>query len=314
MSASHTPATQAGSGLRLVTMAYSQAIRGLQALPQVRGKPRLLSWLLRHWPDPGQRLVVRTTHGFRMVVEPRHQRTLSFLLGFYEGGATNLIRRLVRPGDTVVDAGANVGYYSLLAAQLVGPQGHVHAFEPEPSIAEILRASVALGEPERLTVNALALDSCEGVASIHRFLDAPCGHSSLRVVEDGPRVTSEVRTVSLDAYMERRGIEGCGLLKIDVEGAEMRVLQGAKRLLGCDAPPLIMCELNPETSVRFGYAPEDLLDWARRTGAYRPYAIDGTGKLSPYSPGRTSVGSSNVVLAIDGVHDERIAGSTDGDR
>ena len=153
------------------------------------------------------------------------------LLGRYEPQQSALFERTLKPGDTVFDVGAHAGYYTLLASRLVGPEGHVFAFEPNPRNLACLRRHVRLNRCDNVTVVEAAVARHTGAM---RF-DTSRGSGRGRLCADG---AAEVATVSLDQFAEERGIVP-SLIKIDVEGSEVEVLEGARRLLaGC--PPLVL--------------------------------------------------------------------------
>jgi FkbM family methyltransferase len=136
----------------------------------------------------------------------------------------------LRPADVMWDVGANIGWFALLAARAVGPSGNVTAFEPSPSNAAQIKAN-ASRNGLRLTVVGAAVSDVIGWA---QFDD----RSSLtgRLSETGQSV---VPTVTLDDWAARH--EAPSLLKLDVEGAEIAALTGARRLLA-ESRPVILCE------------------------------------------------------------------------
>jgi len=166
------------------------------------------------------------------------------LVNRYEEAETRFVEKLLQPGDIVVDAGANVGYFSLLCASLVGEGGRVEAFEPLPYLADALQASVdENGFRSRVRIYRLALADVAGNALIrHAPRTANFGGAHLALPSPLPEdhVDEAVRTVRLDDIFAG---SKCRFLKLDVEGAEPRVIRGATRLLA-DARPVIMSELH----------------------------------------------------------------------
>jgi FkbM family methyltransferase len=143
---------------------------------------------------------------------------------------------LVRPGDVVVDAGAFVGIWAARLAQLAGPDGLVHAFEPNPDTRRYLEL-VAEDDPQTapIVVHPEALSDREGPATLH----VPAAPALGSLAGDG--APTEVSTVTLDAALGADAAQ-VGFLKIDVEGHELSVLRGAPTVLH-EARPRIVVEL-----------------------------------------------------------------------
>jgi FkbM family methyltransferase len=145
-------------------------------------------------------------------------KLLRIFLGSYEREQTRLFRATVRPGDTVLDVGAHVGYYTLLSAVLAGPGGAVWAFEPNPTNARFLRRHAEVNRLRQVHVEVAAVSNAEGEARFHFGTGSGTGH----LAEAG---ALEVRTLRLDDFCATHGIAP-QVVKIDVEGAEAGVLEG----------------------------------------------------------------------------------------
>jgi FkbM family methyltransferase len=177
-----------------------------------------------------------------------------YWLGRYEPAEVALFTSLVHAGATVFDVGAHVGYYTLLAARLVGATGHVVAFEPNPRNLGYLRRHVLLNECANVRVIAAAVADVVGRATFQEGVSGAEG----ALAAGG---TIDVEVVALDAIAYgTSGIAPPSLLKIDVEGAEQRVLLGAERLLAEGKPDILLSTHGREnyvgcqvTLVRHGY-------------------------------------------------------------
>lgn len=159
---------------------------------------------------------------------------------------------------TVLDLGANVGYYTLIAAHLVGPRGRVHAFEPDPESYDLLVKSVRLnGHTNVTTVCAAVADRAERG---RLYLDSGRWGQSLSERNIAAPVGSvEVETVTLDGLLESGALgPRVDVIKIDVQGAEGLVRKGAGRLLQRDRPKILM-ELEPDRLRNLGTDPLELL-------------------------------------------------------
>jgi len=210
--------------------------------------------------------------------------------GAYEPVESYLFTRLLRPGMTVVDAGANAGQYSLLASTAVGPSGRVLAFEPNPSAFRRLRSAVA---DNGLTNVETRPEALWGEPSTLRFGYpegvAPGSNSgSYRAGGAGGEPASAVR---LDDVLSQSGDERVDLIKLDVEGAEPEALAGAWRTLALHRPTLLV-ELNHE-ALGGPRAAAGLCDLLRGHG-YACWAIRGDARSSGPEPNPASIARGNV--------------------
>jgi FkbM family methyltransferase len=163
----------------------------------------------------------------------------------------DIAAELVRPGEVVWDIGANVGLFTFAAAALAGATGRVLAVEPDTWLVELLRRSARLNLGTRARVDVLpaAVADVVGIGQLHI---ARRGRSSNYLSgaglsqAGGSRGVQQVVTVTLDWLLEHYGAPT--LVKIDVEGAEDRVLRGAARLLST-VQPVILCEVAQENAV-----------------------------------------------------------------
>jgi FkbM family methyltransferase len=198
--------------------------------------------------------LTRTVYGHKLYVDTRDVSLAPHLLldGAWEMWITRLLEDLIEPGMTVVDAGANVGWYTLLAADRVGPSGRVVAFEANPETAALLRRTVEVnGFAGRTAVEAVALADRAGEVTLHALAEHR-GTSSISAgwVEGqgfGAEATAViVPATTLDAYAREHELR-IDILKIDAEGAEPLIVAGAREVL----------EANPQIRVLLEYEPEN---------------------------------------------------------
>ncbi len=169
---------------------------------------------------------------------------------FYEPEIAEILIRALQPGDTMLDIGANVGVFSVLAAGLVGPIGRVIAFEPAPDNLERLATNLALNDIHNVTiVEAPASDRIENI-SFHLCIDNEGGHALWDPGQFEPNAQSRAnprsfaaRTTTIDAEIVRLMLPTPKVIKIDTEGAEHTVLRGAQALLTGQKVPYIVAEL-----------------------------------------------------------------------
>jgi FkbM family methyltransferase len=183
-----------------------------------------------------------------------------------------ILRRLVKPGDVILDAGANVGYFSLLFAKWLHGSGMVHAFEP---FAETIRRF-----ERNLELNA----ELRPMVRLHRLALADfTGNLGMSVPDQGNQGcnflggagSTKVDVTTLDAFCEREHLDRVDLIKIDVEGSEVALLRGAEQTIR-RLRPVLMIEVNTATLQRAGYTSRDLIEAIARHG-YRLHYADRLG-------------------------------------
>ena len=169
-----------------------------------------------------------------------------YFLGYdgYETELVRLLKRLLLSKTIVFDIGANIGYYTLLAAHMLRGRGAVYAFEPWPLLFAALQRNVGLNRFDHVHLNQLAVSDSDGVTAL--YLPAPTNgdmHLSNASLVQGfmPQDRSiSVHTVRFDAYCSSQNITSVDLVKIDTEGAELMVLLGMGTLLEKWMPDIII--------------------------------------------------------------------------
>ena len=226
-------------------------------------------------PRRSQGLRIAEVQGFRIYAAPDDPDVgYHVAADRYEPDVTAVFRRLARPGMGVIDIGANIGYFSMLAAALVGPTGHVLAVEPNPHNARMLEASRRLNGYAQITVAQVAAGRATGLLALHA---AQSNGTTSPPAEDLDALLAATTVPSLrldDLVDPGRPI---GLIKVDVEGAEYTALLGCQNLIARDLPTIIS-EFSPEAMPGIsGISGPGYLRWliARnyRLGCIRP---DGT--------------------------------------
>lgn len=165
-------------------------------------------------------------------------KILRILGGSYEPEQTAAFQRHLKPGDSVLDVGAHVGYYTLLSSMLVGDGGRVVAFEPDPRNARFLRRHVRINGRRNVRVEEAAVSDSRGSA---RFAHGT-GSGTGRLDGAGE---FEVRTLRIDDYCTERGIVPAAI-KIDVEGAEIAVLAGGRETIRVARPVVFLSTHGPD--------------------------------------------------------------------
>jgi FkbM family methyltransferase len=194
-----------------------------------------------------RRPTLRRTSRFAIALDPEDTAFICPSIaefGWYELATTELLEELVRPGATVVDVGSNVGWFTMLAASLVGPKGRVLAFEPESRSRRLLEQSVRLNQFANVTIYPCAVSDREGEALLHHAPGPNRGaHSIPRDFGHGGEI---VQTRRLDEVLAEEGIGEVNFLKVDVEGGEPAVLRGTREALDSGRIQYMSLEWNPE--------------------------------------------------------------------
>jgi FkbM family methyltransferase len=234
----------------------------------------------------------------------RHQ----WFFGAYEPVDSFLLARLMRPGMTFIDAGANIGQYTLLAATAVGATGTVHAFEPIPKNFERLQQAVAANGLTNVRANRAALWNETAQLRFDLPGDAKDNAGTYGVVLGADRGAAiEAPALRLDDYLASAGVSRVDMIKMDVEGAEPFALEGARATLERDRPMILM-EVNRasflgesgESCARMG----DLL----RAIGYRIWRVGHDASASGPAANLDTIERSNVILHHDDLPPEVTGG------
>ncbi len=202
--------------------------------------------------------------GQKMVVPNPRQSILGrmiYLYGSWEATVSQFLQSELQPGMVVLDVGAHAGYYTLLMAKQVGQNGKVIAFEPNSVVRELLIKNIGLNKYDQVTVSPFALFSREGTTALET-LDI----SNMRLSLHGAATnTQPVVMRAFDHCRVELGISQVNLIKIDVEGAELDVLQGMRELLD-NCYPALLIEVHFEGLTQFDHTSTELLDFVRSFG------------------------------------------------
>ena len=231
--------------------------------------------------DEGHPVLV---HGHMMVLTAGNGfAPADMVLDRYEVETTKQFEQHVTNGMAIVDVGAHVGYFTLIAAKLVGSSGQVFAFEPDPINSGLLMKNIELNGYANIEVTTSALSSKSGNSTLYRTSLDSGRHSLYR--HDIPVVeTVEVETTTLDEFLESRNWPAIGLVKMDVEGSEPEVLAGMKRLLERSENIKLILEFNIPILKNAGTEPVELLETLMQTG-FRVSYIDETKGAIPLPEG-----------------------------
>jgi FkbM family methyltransferase len=256
--------------------------------------------------------IVTFHSGGRMRCGPEGQVGLAALQHYFLGTITGqmederpivkFLDRAVRAGDTFLDVGSNLGFYSLYVGPLCGKTGQVHAFEPNPSLIPPLKKSIALNaDLSNIRLNEVAVGS-ESNKVLPLFDPERIGNSSFHAhgwLDKSSFVS--VPVIALDDYARNAGISSIEGMKIDIEGAELEAFQGMTDIFERCPPRFVVCELMPDavsSRAESAARPTQIIEFmaGKRYLACRLDA-DGTLLLPPVS-GEAVEGAPHVVNVI----------------
>jgi FkbM family methyltransferase len=252
----------------------------------------------------GDELRIRTNAGIVMVWRPEDMGTVPNVLvnyGHYEPTESAHLLSAGVGAHVIFDVGANIGYYSLLWASRMAAGGIIHAFEPVPSTFAWLSRNIALNHlDEVIKACNIGLGNAAGTLSIFMPEFMGSGAASMRDLHpDEVTHKLEVKQETLDQYFSDSGLNRLDLIKVDVEGAELHVLQGGRNTIA-RYRPLIFLELLRKWAKPFGYHPNDVLGMLGEIG-YRCYTFDDS-RLIPFEVMTEETTQKNFFFAHPDAH------------
>jgi FkbM family methyltransferase len=215
-----------------------------QQLYQLR--PAALAVWLKRLLGVRRREVV-SRDGLRFMVDPvSHFGRAIIDTGTYESDMGDILRAILRPGDSYFDAGMNEGYFAVLASRCVGLSGRVLGVEPQGRLIGVIEKNFMLNDVRNAKVCEVALAAVPGSTVLYLAPDTNSGGSSFfRTTKLGLRPEA-VRTMTLDTLLEREHLPTIRFMKVDVEGAEEQVVLGAEKALSEHRIEFLMVEFHPQ--------------------------------------------------------------------
>jgi len=209
-----------------------------------------------------------TIQGHRMFLDSKDSLRLSIFP--YEPFQTELAKKEIKKGDTVLDIGANIGYYALIFAKLVGEEGKIFAFEPDPDNFALLKKNVEINGYRNVILVPKAVTNKTGKIRLY-LSDYNKGDHRIYDSHDG-RNSTEIEAIRLDDYFKNYNGR-IDFIKMDIQGAEGGVIQGMPLLLQKTKNLKIATEFWPAGLKRFGIQPEGYLKLLLKRG-FKLYHID----------------------------------------
>ena len=202
--------------------------------------------------------------GRKMFTQNNDGLALS-IFKIYEPNQTEIVKKYVHEGDIVVDIGAHVGYYTLLMAQLVGKNGKVYSFEPDPVNFQLLKKSVEINGFENVVLIQKAVSNItdkvklflgDNDSAINRIYDAKLGDAKESI---------DVESIRIDEYFKEND-ELINFIKIDSEGSEVKIINGMKQFLSRNQELVMMTEFFPFLIKKSGDEPNQYLKSLEKSG------------------------------------------------
>ena len=239
-------------------------LRDILRHPANRGRPMAsllvsAAWQVRKRLSRTARIT--TYHGQRLWLFPDSEQSSAvvYFNGWPDWWEMQFVARYLRPGDAVVDIGANVGVYTVLLAARVGSQGRVFAFEPDASARSRLAQQVSLNGFQHVIVMVQAASERSGSAVLTASGSPAMRHLVRSYEQSSAGACVDVEAIALDDWQDWQHFT---LLKVDVEGAEPLIFRGARQRLQAEPPDVILLEL-AGLSKRYGYTSEEVLSQLR---------------------------------------------------
>lgn len=267
-------------------------------------KLRRISWSLRKRLAPVKPVILPFDEGLKISIRPidRLGRRV-FLDGYSEPDLARFLHLFLKTGDIYFDVGAHFGQYVLVAARLVGSTGRVHAFEPTQYTYNQLQENVVINKLDWVQLNHNAVYDKTTTISLTVCLDGKGEFNSLGkpLRADNEIIgTEKVTAITLDNYCREENVDQINLMKIDVEGAELSVLNGGQNLLAQEQAPTVVCEFNERTTENMGYSTQQLRQAFEKLG-YRLYSYDAGNNLLQLEAANTTYNKTVNLIATKSI-------------
>ncbi len=221
---------------------------------------------------------------------------------FYEPTLSTLLFRLLRPGDTFVDVGAHIGYFSLLASKLVGAEGRVIAVEPDDANADRLEMHKQTNGCANIEIFRAVLSDAPGPKTFYVNADNDGGHSlwdpGIHFFNEKSAANPQTRTLdgeTLDSIIEKAGSPTVKLVKMDTEGAESHIVRGAPATLGGHEIPFVVGEVNDFGLEQMGSSQQELRELMKANG-YDTFLLNPEGRFPTMIPHGVPITSASSLV------------------
>lgn len=249
-----------------------------QTVLYVASKPWVIIWWLRKHLAPDMPLKSRTRFGAIWLAYNDFLGAHTFCGTGFEDNEQQFLLNYLQSGMTVIDIGAHHGFYTLLASQKVGNNGRVIAFEPSPRELKKLKVHLSLNHCQNVQVEEVALGADKGKVNMFVCVEHS-GLNSLRLPNAETKAEEvEIDQIKLDDFLKDKQIDKVDFVKMDVEGGELAVLQGADQILIGQLRPLIIYEIQDIRTLPWGYKAVELYQFLKYH-RYRSFNVSTNGCL-----------------------------------
>ncbi len=265
-------------------------------LGKVPGVTALYKYAWQHFGPKGIRMI--NIDGIKLYVICRDWAVAPTMMfaHVWEPAETAIFKQCIKDGMTVVDAGAYIGYFAILSSNLVGDRGKVYAFEPSPESRELLRKNILINVCDNVEVYSQAVSNKSGYATFHLSTTNSSGNSMFEEYRNTPQI--DVAIVTLDEIVGNRKVD---FVKMDIEGGEMRALQGMTGLIKNSPNLKMIVEVFPDRLEKAGSSLGEFIGALQ--DKFKLYVIgrDGTSDEARISDIRdaTKVAGSSINLFCD---------------
>jgi len=265
----------------LLRVLFRMTQKLLQILPggYYISRSRIVQGLYRYLTRKFRRKVVKV-FGNTMYLDPEDDLELSYK-GIHEPLVTRIFQKEINSGDTVLDIGAHIGYYTLISAKIVGETGKLFSFEANPANYAILKKNIEVNGYNNVTAVETAISDFKGSAKLFFERSSNTRWSSIYNIHgEGNYVDVEVSTID-EKLKDYTG--SVNFIKLDIEGAELAALRGMTNILRKNRELKIVVEFRPSILLRAGIAPREFLNYFTINGFQMYYADEVHGQIIPAS-------------------------------
>lgn len=266
--------------------------------PKENGKYTLLQKIYFPYLAPKTSTEIETTiiDNIKMKLNiTEYIQAYLYNFGSYELPTINYIKKNIKPNMTILDIGGNVGLMTLVFANQLKKTGKVFTFEPEPNNFSKLQHNIKLNEFSNIVLNQVAVSDSNSVLKFFLSTGNNFGVHSLIYNEDLDQNFIEVPTVKIDDFVLKNNISKVDMIKIDVEGAELDVINGMRDLLKRDKPILILEVVSKYLKSR-GLSSSEFKRTMNAEFGYTPYTPNVNGELLKESFENENIGDNVIFI------------------
>ncbi len=220
--------------------------------------------------------------------------------GRYEPQETAVVSSILRAGMSFVDVGANWGYFTLMAASLVGPSGRVLSLEPDPRLFSVLKENISRNHLQHVAALQVAAASEPGTLTLAGYDEEGenFGISRILATTQEAKHSYKVEADSLDRILEREHLESADLMKMDIEGAEVFALPGLEKSLRERRVKRLLLELHPALIAEHGGTAAHMIEILQQAG-YSGWTIDHSAAVTRQSAYKRSVNAKDLLKPLN---------------